>query len=167
MKAYSTLNLDTKWLFAAVLRIKVTLGSSTMRIIHTLNKRKGQSILDNQGSYPTLGTIHSTKTNNNKIKTFMSFMLPMCWSYCSWIYNYLFNQCLSPLKLWVRTPLLLRFTDFYPSFCIFKLFLYYLTFQSFDYQETGCVHWIKYLRIFYLLFYGSLKFSPASNLDIK
>jgi len=22
----------------------------------------------------------------------------------SWIYNYLCNQCLSPLKLWVRTP---------------------------------------------------------------
>jgi hypothetical protein len=26
------------------------------------------------------------------------------WSYGSWIYNYLFNPCLSPLKLWVRTP---------------------------------------------------------------
>jgi hypothetical protein len=26
-------------------------------------------------------------------------------SYCSWIYNYLCNQCLSPLTLWVRTPL--------------------------------------------------------------
>ena len=24
------------------------------------------------------------------------------WSYGSWIYNYLCNQCLSPLKLWVR-----------------------------------------------------------------
>ena len=24
---------------------------------------------------------------------------------CSWIYNYLCNQCLSPLILWVRTPL--------------------------------------------------------------
>jgi len=23
------------------------------------------------------------------------------WSYGSWIYNYLWNQCLSPLKLWV------------------------------------------------------------------
>jgi len=23
------------------------------------------------------------------------------WSYGSWIYNYLCNQCLSPLKLWV------------------------------------------------------------------
>ena len=26
------------------------------------------------------------------------------WSYGSWIYNYLCNQCLSPLKLWVWTP---------------------------------------------------------------
>ena len=28
------------------------------------------------------------------------------WSYGSWIYNYLCNQCLSPLKLWVRTTLM-------------------------------------------------------------
>jgi hypothetical protein len=27
------------------------------------------------------------------------------WSYGSWIYNYLCNQCLSPLTLWVRIPL--------------------------------------------------------------
>ena len=27
------------------------------------------------------------------------------WSYCSWIYNYQCNQCLSPLTLWVRLPL--------------------------------------------------------------
>ena len=26
------------------------------------------------------------------------------WSCSSWIYNYLCNRCLSPLKLWVRTP---------------------------------------------------------------
>jgi len=26
-------------------------------------------------------------------------------SYGSWIYNYLCNQCLSPLKLWIRIPL--------------------------------------------------------------
>ena len=30
---------------------------------------------------------------------------PKSWSYGSWIYNYLCNQCLSPLTLWVRTPL--------------------------------------------------------------
>ena len=27
------------------------------------------------------------------------------WSYGSWIYNYLCNQCLSPLTLWARIPL--------------------------------------------------------------
>jgi len=32
------------------------------------------------------------------------------WSYCSWIYNYLCNQCLSPLKLWVQTPFMERCT---------------------------------------------------------
>jgi hypothetical protein len=27
------------------------------------------------------------------------------WSYGSWIYNYICNQCISPLMLWVRIPL--------------------------------------------------------------
>ena len=32
---------------------------------------------------------------------------PSCsWSYGSWIYTYLCNQCLSPLKLWVRIPVI-------------------------------------------------------------
>jgi hypothetical protein len=30
------------------------------------------------------------------------------WWYVSWIYNYLYNQCLSPLKLWVRTSFMSR-----------------------------------------------------------
>ena len=33
------------------------------------------------------------------------------WSYGSWIHNYLCNQCLSPLKLWVRTPFMVRCLD--------------------------------------------------------
>ena len=32
------------------------------------------------------------------------------WSYGSWFYNYLCNQCLSPLKLWVWTPFMARCT---------------------------------------------------------
>jgi len=32
------------------------------------------------------------------------------WSYDSWIYNYLCKQCLSPLKLWVRTSFMARCT---------------------------------------------------------
>ena len=34
------------------------------------------------------------------------------WSYGSWIYNYLCNQCLSPLKLWVWTPFMVRCTRY-------------------------------------------------------
>ena len=33
------------------------------------------------------------------------------WSYGSWIYNYLYNQCLPPLKLWVRTPFMVGLLD--------------------------------------------------------
>jgi hypothetical protein len=29
-------------------------------------------------------------------------LLSWSWSYGSWIYNYLYNQCLSPLKLWIN-----------------------------------------------------------------
>jgi len=29
-----------------------------------------------------------------------------------WIYNYFCNQCLSPLKLWVRTPFIARCTRY-------------------------------------------------------
>ena len=32
------------------------------------------------------------------------------WSYDNWIYNYLCNQCLSSLKLWIRIPLMARCT---------------------------------------------------------
>ena len=32
------------------------------------------------------------------------------WSYGSWIYSYLCNQCISPLTLWIRTPLISRCT---------------------------------------------------------
>ena len=32
------------------------------------------------------------------------------WSYGSWIYNYLYSQFLSLLKLWVRIPLMARFS---------------------------------------------------------
>ena len=41
----------------------------------------------------------------------------MSWSYGSWIYNYLCNQCLSPLKLWVRIPLKARCTTLCDKVC--------------------------------------------------
>ena len=36
----------------------------------------------------------------------------LSWSYGSWIYYYLCNQCLSPLTLWVGIPLVARFTQY-------------------------------------------------------
>jgi len=35
------------------------------------------------------------------------------WSYGIWIYNYLCNQCLSPLQLWVRISPMERCTRYY------------------------------------------------------
>jgi len=32
------------------------------------------------------------------------------WSLCSWIYIYLCNQCLSPIKMWVWIQLISRYT---------------------------------------------------------
>ena len=39
------------------------------------------------------------------------------WSYGSWIYNYLCNQCLSPLMLWVRISIRARCTTLCEKVC--------------------------------------------------
>ena len=39
------------------------------------------------------------------------------WSYDSWNYNYLCNQCLSPLMLWVRISIMARCTTFCDNVC--------------------------------------------------
>ena len=39
------------------------------------------------------------------------------WSYGSWIYNYLCNQCLSPQKLWVRNSFMARCTTLCDKVC--------------------------------------------------
>ena len=45
---------------------------------------------------------HEIKFHDNSVSiTRIKMGLSWPWSYGSWIYNYLFNQCLSPLKLWV------------------------------------------------------------------
>ena len=41
---------------------------------------------------------------NLVIRSFQSEEPSWSWSYGSWIYNYLCNQCLSPLTLWVQIP---------------------------------------------------------------
>jgi len=39
------------------------------------------------------------------------------WSYGSWIYNYQFNQCLSPMMLWVRISIRARCTTLCDKVC--------------------------------------------------
>ena len=39
------------------------------------------------------------------------------WSYGSWIYNYICNQCLSPPMLWVRISIRARFTTLCDKVC--------------------------------------------------
>ena len=39
------------------------------------------------------------------------------WSYGSWIYNYLCNQCQSPLTLWIWIPLIARCTVLNTTLC--------------------------------------------------
>ena len=60
-------------------------------------------------------------------KIFTQFQgLSWSWSYGSWKSNYLCNQCLSSLKLWVWTPFMVRCTWYniisLRQFCDFLLF---------------------------------------------
>ena len=48
----------------------------------------------------------------SNVSVFILYRERLCWSYESWIYNYLCNQCLSPLKLRVWTLLMVRCTRY-------------------------------------------------------
>ena len=45
----------------------------------------------------------------------------LSWSYSSWIYNYLCNQCLSPLMLWVRISIRVRGTTLCDKVCQYMI----------------------------------------------
>ena len=47
----------------------------------------------------------------------LSIGIVVAWSYGSWIYSYLCNQCLSPLTLWVRTSIRARCTTLCDKVC--------------------------------------------------
>ena len=53
---------------------------------------------------------HLTLTFKNGNSSKLLWGCLWSWSYGSWIYNYLCNQCLSPLKLWVQTPFIVTYT---------------------------------------------------------
>jgi hypothetical protein len=58
--------------------------------------------------YPYIFHIHDGMDNwlsvYNQLLQYFSYIMGL-WSNGSWIYNYLSNQCLSPLMLWVLIPL--------------------------------------------------------------
>jgi hypothetical protein len=70
-------------------------------------------------SFTMLNTINWLQYNNSnllhiqKASRYQSdHTKPWSWSYGSWIYNYIFNQWISHLKLWVWTPLMARCTRY-------------------------------------------------------
>jgi len=50
-------------------------------------------------------------------KSIINAIQSWSWSYGSWIYNYLCNQCLSPLVLWVRISIRARCTTLCDKVC--------------------------------------------------
>jgi hypothetical protein len=61
--------------------------------------------------------ITSMVSSNSSSKTFQPPLWGSSWSDGSWIYNYLCNQCLLPLRLWVRIPLMARCTTLCDKVC--------------------------------------------------
>jgi hypothetical protein len=77
------------------------------------------------------------------------------WSYCSWIYNYLYNQCLLPLKLWVRTPFMARCTRYN---IIYKVCQWsWILILKVAIDATGT----RVLIFFSLVLYGLIVISPC------
>ena len=92
------------------------------------------------------------------------------WPYGNWIYNYLSNQCISLLKLWVRIPLMARLIRYetmwqrcldYNIVTIYKSEMSWLIFPffvsrflvkyRFSFQEIWYKHFKSLLIFFYLL----------------
>ena len=71
------------------------------------------------------------------------------WLYGSWIYNYLCNQCLSPLKLWVWAPFMAR--------CSW----YNIMWSS---LSVTCDRWGGFLKV--LWFPPPIKWPPRYNWNI-
>jgi hypothetical protein len=79
------------------------------------------------------------------IKPIMLKGLSWSWSYGSWIYNYLCNQCIWPLMLWVRIPRIADFLKF-----VFILLDIGPTPRNFLLDPLNfCRTYIFYVKLFY------------------
>ena len=71
------------------------------------NKKKTEGDINLMTCIEAFIILYFTVNRQNQQKTFfLSFWgWSWSWSYGSWIYDYLCNQCWSPLTLWVQIPL--------------------------------------------------------------
>jgi hypothetical protein len=77
-----------------------------------LNHHNGKCPHDDSGQYPFVGHLRWKVTIWKYLRRFGHSRNVFSFCY-QWIYNYhLYNQCLSPLKLWVRTPFMARCTRY-------------------------------------------------------
>jgi hypothetical protein len=70
----------------------------------------------NKANYKKTNHVYLTVTSGFTVKTVSGSSWP--WSYGRWICNYLYNQCLSLLTLWVRIPIRARCTTLCDKVCL-------------------------------------------------
>jgi hypothetical protein len=92
-------------------RVRVMVFNAILNNISAISWRSVFISGGNQRTRRKQSTCHKTLTNFityywiEYTSPWTGFEL-IPWSYCIWIYNYLWNQCLSSLKAWVRIPLM-------------------------------------------------------------
>jgi hypothetical protein len=93
------LNVLHPW-WALLLNIDSVL-LSLQNLVHFYSKLEKLKQLQHCNKLITISTKISIFRPKNQ-------MLQWSWSYGSWIYYYLCNQCLSPLKLWSQIPFMAK-----------------------------------------------------------
>ena len=104
--------------------VRIPLTRHTKTITQHSNKHKANShwipprLSRLSDTFKTL-LLKSYNSNNQSFFCYlkMIFVCLWLWSYGSWIYNYLCNQCLSPLMLWVWISIRARCTTLCDKVC--------------------------------------------------
>ena len=87
-------------------------------IYHCINILGGKKGKSNLASRLELGIL--PLENYMRVQSVYSFFAKKPswpWSYGRWIYNYLYNQCISPLMLWVRISIRVKCTTLCDKVC--------------------------------------------------
>ena len=103
------------WVFSLLISIVLTVLLFSAQQQYHIKQIKTMSATKNPNPADSPLTISSVNTppyRACKLKKTPIKKPSWSWSYGSWIYNYLCNQCISPLTLWVRIPLMARCTRY-------------------------------------------------------